>query len=87
MDPNISALRRLVLAGWLGVPIGDPHEPDMLVYTRVTPVVEDSIRVKAHDDAIAFRRVAGAITATAEGTVVDVVTTVLGWSSSRIITW
>ncbi|GAA4018135.1 hypothetical protein GCM10022247_46980 [Allokutzneria multivorans] len=81
MDPNVFALQRLMLAGWIGVPIGDPRDPDMLVYIRRTPVVEDSIRVKAHDDAVAFRRVAGAITATAEGHVAAVVETALGWSS------
>ncbi|MCK2241231.1 MULTISPECIES: hypothetical protein [unclassified Crossiella] len=81
MDPHLAALQRLALAGWLGVPIGDPSDPSELLYTKTLGGVEESLLVRAHDDAVAFRVVGGRRTQATEGTVSDVVAAVLDWPS------
>ncbi|MCK2258296.1 hypothetical protein [Crossiella sp. S99.1] len=85
MDPHLAALQRLALAGWLGVPIGDPRNPEMLLYTSSSFGVEDSVHVRAHDDAIAFRKINGTLTESTEGTVADVVAEALNWSRLVVV--
>jgi hypothetical protein len=79
-EPQIVALCRLILSGWVGIPIGGSSAPDALIYTRTIPGVVDSLFVKSQNRALATRQVMGQITATTEGTVEEVVDVAMSWS-------
>ncbi|TCP38934.1 hypothetical protein EV191_1358 [Tamaricihabitans halophyticus] len=78
-DEHIAALRKLVLAGWSGVPLGNPAEPEALVYTRGRLGILDSVHVRSYDNAMAIRAERGRNTRTSEGPVSKVVADVLSW--------
>lgn len=79
-DPDVTALRGLVAAGWVCEPVGDPFAPVMLVYRRTLPDgVEDELVVMDAAEARASRRVAGSVMLPTSGTVADVVKAVTGW--------
>lgn len=76
---HTAALTRLVLSGWAGAPVGDPTQPDALVYVRERGAISDAVCVQSYDDAVATREVLGRTTRAVEGTVADVVGEVLSW--------
>lgn len=77
---DVTALSRLVLCGWSGTPIGDPHAPEALVYLRDGGVFVDAVLVSGPTDAVATRRdLFGTVVRRERGDVVSVVGEVLGW--------
>lgn len=75
----MAALSRLVLSGWQGSPIGDPAEPEALVYHR-DGLFHDVLYVRGDADAEASRKnTIGTVIRRATGAVDEVVTEVLTW--------
>ncbi|WP_158889635.1 hypothetical protein [Amycolatopsis anabasis] len=77
----LTAVRMLVAAGFLSVPIGDPEDLHMLLFIREWADVRDAVKVYDVAEAEAVRIVQGRIVNEASGTTQDVVDAVLGWSS------
>lgn len=77
---HVSALRRLVLCGWSATVVGDPSDPQAIVYIRDAHGLSDAVLVKSYDDAVATRSIVGEPVTTIRGTVADIVDIVLAWS-------
>lgn len=80
-DEQIGALKRLELAGWEAVVLGNPSSPHSMVYTRHTPAYVDSVLVSPELDAEGTRKsVLGSVLRKTDGrTCVEVVEEVLSW--------
>jgi hypothetical protein len=77
---HTASLRRLVLSGWTATVVGEPTDPEAIVYMRDVPGMSDAVLVKSYDDAVATRTVVGHPVRTIQGTVSDVVDVVLAWT-------
>ena len=86
MQQHTDALRCLVLMGWTATVIGDPCDPEALVYVHEKFGISDMVFVKSYDDAVATRTVLGHTKKKINGTVSDVVDRVMTWLSvSKLI--
>lgn len=77
---HVAALRRLVLSGWSATVVGEPSDPEAIVYIRDLGGTSDAVLVKSYDDAVATRSVVGEQVTTIRGTVADIVDIVLAWT-------
>lgn len=76
----LSAVLMLVAAGFRLFTVGDPDAPDMLVYVRPKADGRDMVKVHGPAECEAVRMAHGKLVRQAEGTTVEVVRAVLGWS-------
>lgn len=76
----MEALLKLVAEGFRLFVLGDPEEPESLVYVRERGHARDLIRVYGPDECEAVRMVHQRLTRQTDGTTPQVVTAVLSWS-------
>ena len=77
---EIEALLQLVQSGFRAFTVGDPQNPDALVYVRACGDSRDMVRVTGPDQCEAIRMVAQSMTRQIEGCAPSVVAAVLSWS-------
>jgi hypothetical protein len=75
----MAAIRMLVAAGFLAIPVGDPDDLHMLLFFRDRLDIRDMVKVYGADECEAARIVARQLVKEASGSTPDVVRAVLDW--------